>query len=77
MSMLNLNKENYFIVFVNGEPFNCSKYMSIKDLLLYLNFNLNNVIVEYNKKIINSNDFNYLFLQLNDSIEVITIVGGG
>jgi len=75
--MLDLKQENYFIVFVNGQTFNCLKFMSIKDLLLYLNYDLNTIIVEYNKVIMNSSEFEDLILKINDSIEVITIVGGG
>jgi len=75
--MLNLKKENYFTVFVNGEAFNCSQFMSIKDLLIYLNFNLKTVIIEYNESIINISTFDKIILKNHDTIEVITIVGGG
>nr|YP_009326623.1 conserved hypothetical plastid protein Ycf40 [Membranoptera platyphylla]AMJ16880.1 conserved hypothetical plastid protein Ycf40 [Membranoptera platyphylla] len=69
--------EKYITVFINGEPFNFNDVMSLKDLLLYLNFNLNVVIVEYNKEIIADSNYDNIFFKTNDSIEVITIVGGG
>nr|YP_010155948.1 thiamin biosynthesis protein S [Cumathamnion serrulatum]QQY85402.1 thiamin biosynthesis protein S [Cumathamnion serrulatum] len=69
--------EKYITVFINGEPFNINAVMSLKDLLLYLNFNLNVVIIEYNKEIVTSSNYNNIFLKKNDFIEVITIVGGG
>nr|QCI06449.1 Thiamin biosynthesis protein S [Dictyurus purpurascens] len=75
--MLSLKQEDYLTVFVNGQPFNCLNSMSIKDLLLYLNFDLNLIIVEYNHEIINSSCFDSFNLRMNDCIEVITIVGGG
>ena len=71
-----MNK-NYITVFINGEPFNCNKLMSLKDLLLYLNFNLRITIVEYNKEILPSDSYHNYSLKMNDSIEVITVVGGG
>nr|YP_009391328.1 thiamin biosynthesis protein S [Dipterocladia arabiensis]ARW59472.1 thiamin biosynthesis protein S [Dipterocladia arabiensis] len=69
--------DNYIIIFINGEPFNCHQSMSIKDLLLYLNFNLDVIVVEYNKEIIDLSLYDSYFLKMNDAIEVITIVGGG
>nr|QCI04549.1 Thiamin biosynthesis protein S [Apoglossum ruscifolium] len=69
--------EKYITIFINGEPFNCMISMSLKDLLLYLNFNLNNVVIEYNQEIILQSSYEKLFLSMNDSLEIITIVGGG
>lgn len=69
--------EHYITVFINGEPFNCNESMSLKDLLLYLNFNLDIIVVEYNKEIIDACSYDHCFFKMNDSIEVITIVGGG
>nr|YP_009396083.1 thiamin biosynthesis protein S [Dasya naccarioides]ARW65269.1 thiamin biosynthesis protein S [Dasya naccarioides] len=69
--------KRYITVFINGEPFNCNYLMSIKDLLLYLNFNLDIIIVEYNEEIISPYLYSNYVLNMNDNIEIITIVGGG
>ncbi len=69
--------QKYKIIFINGQAFNYNNGMSLQEILLYLNFNLSNIIVEHNKEVITSNDFNKLFLSNFDKIEVITIVGGG
>lgn len=69
--------QKYITVFVNGEPFNCKQTMCLQDLLLYLNFNLSAIVVEYNKEIISMSRFCNIFLRMNDLVEVITIVGGG
>nr|YP_009393409.1 thiamin biosynthesis protein S [Symphyocladiella dendroidea]ARW61971.1 thiamin biosynthesis protein S [Symphyocladiella dendroidea] len=69
--------KNYFTVFINGEPFNCDSSMSLSDILRYLDININNVIIEYNNDILNKIQFNSLSLKPKDSIEIITIVGGG
>nr|CRF40208.1 Thiamin biosynthesis protein S [Laurencia snackeyi] len=69
--------QNYLTIFINGDPFNCDSSMSLTDILLYLNIDLDNVVVEYKDQIIDKKRFNTLFLKSNDSIELITIVGGG
>lgn len=67
----------YNTVIVNGEPFNCYSSMSLYDLLIYLNFDIQRIVVEYNYKIIPSSQFNYVVVNHNDRLEIITIVGGG
>nr|YP_009392775.1 thiamin biosynthesis protein S [Bostrychia tenella]ARW61337.1 thiamin biosynthesis protein S [Bostrychia tenella] len=69
--------ENYLTVFINDEPFNCESSMSLKNILLYLDFDIQVVLVEYNKNILSSLEFDSVFLKNNDHLEVITIVGGG
>nr|YP_009293745.1 thiamine biosynthesis protein S [Rhodymenia pseudopalmata]AOM64427.1 thiamine biosynthesis protein S [Rhodymenia pseudopalmata] len=68
---------SYNIVFINGKAFNCSDSMSLKDLLIYLDFNINLIAVEYNYRVLNSDSFHEIFLDQHDRIEIITIVGGG
>lgn len=70
-------QEEYYTISINGEPFNCYKYMSLKDILLYLDINFQEVIVEYNSLILNSSQFEQIIVQANDQVEIITIVGGG
>nr|YP_010904361.1 Thiamine biosynthesis protein [Catenella fusiformis]WCH57612.1 Thiamine biosynthesis protein [Catenella fusiformis] len=67
----------YNTVTVNGEAFNCFNSMSLYDLILYLNFDLNTIIVEYNQEIIPNHKFDNLILKHQDKLEIITIVGGG
>lgn len=80
MSKFNSNVQNedeYYPVCINGEVFNCCSSMSLQDILIYLNFNVNLVIVEYNKKIVHQEEWSNICLSVNDSVEVITIAGGG
>nr|WCH56412.1 Thiamine biosynthesis protein [Hypnea sp.] len=67
----------YNTIFVNGEAFNCFIQMSLYDLLTYMNFDVNTVIVEYNQEIISCDNFNNIFFKNKDRLEIITIVGGG
>jgi len=69
--------QQYHTVFINGEPFNCNISMSLQDLLIYLDYRIENILIEYNKQVITSTSFNKLYLNHKDQIEIITIVGGG
>nr|ARW68802.1 thiamin biosynthesis protein S [Palisada sp.] len=69
--------QNYLTIFINGDPFHCDSSMSLTDILLYLNVNLDSVLVEYKSQILDKKRFDCLFFHPNDSIEIITIVGGG
>lgn len=68
---------SYNTIFLNGKPLNCSSDTSLLDLLLHCGFTIESIIVEYNKKILSSDNFSSVFLRSEDNIEVITIVGGG
>lgn len=69
--------QNYLTIFINGSPFNCDSSMSLYDILNYLDINIDLVIIEYNHSIVERQHFNSLYFRNNDSIEVISIVGGG
>lgn len=69
--------QNYLTIFINGNPFNCLSSMSLFDILNYLDIDINLVIIEYNYSILDKQNFNSLYFKNNDSIEVISIVGGG
>nr|ARW60291.1 thiamin biosynthesis protein S [Laurencieae sp.] len=69
--------QNYLTIFINGEPFHCESSMSLMNVLLYLSVNIDKVVVEYNHQIVDRKSLGFLFLQQHDSIEIITIVGGG
>ena len=69
--------KNYLTIFVNGDPFSCESSMSLSDLLIYFSVQINNVVVEYNNNIIDSSEFDKLYFNHNDSIELISVVGGG
>nr|YP_009732512.1 hypothetical protein [Gracilaria textorii]QHS71014.1 hypothetical protein [Gracilaria textorii] len=67
----------YNTIFINGQAFNCYIDMSLKELLHYLEFELNSIVIEYNNRIIHSTEFDKTFFESQDKIEIITIVGGG
>jgi len=68
---------NYILIYINGEPLNCLPNLSLEDLLIYLDFNLSSIVVEYNKSIIQATSFNRIIINQGDKVEVLTMVGGG
>ena len=68
---------NYILIYLNGQPFNCFSSMSLRDLLIYLGFDLNSVIVEHNRSIVSIDTLNKVFVEAGDKVEVLTMVGGG
>jgi sulfur carrier protein len=64
---INLNEQRYYI----------TNSVTLIDFLLYLNYNVSLIVLEYNKKIIPKAKWKTTFLNSNDQIETITIVGGG
>nr|YP_010337367.1 thiamine biosynthesis protein S [Pulvinaster venetus]UNJ16952.1 thiamine biosynthesis protein S [Pulvinaster venetus] len=71
------SKEEKILVKINGEIFACIANMSINELLQYLDFDINLIIVEYNSQIIPKNKLNATNVKHNDKLEIVTIVGGG
>ena len=67
----------YSTIVINGEPFNCLHSMSLYDVLIYLDFDIDRVIVEYNSRVIANGLFHKITMNNHDKLEVITIVGGG
>ena len=72
-----MSQKKYF--FFNGQKYSTKGNLKISDLLTYFNFSVSNstFILEYNKFIYPELAWNETFLQNNDKIELISIVGGG
>ena len=64
-------------VYINGEPFVCTTPIKLIDLIQYLDFNLDLIVIEYNKEILSSPNLSTVLLQHMDTVEIITVVGGG
>ncbi len=62
---------------VNGKKVEKGELNTVYDLLKSLNINSKRVVVEINKKIVNSCDYNEILLNHEDVIEIIAFVGGG
>ena len=65
------------IFFLNGQEYYIQQDITILELIIYFNYNLSLIVLEYNNLICNRKDWNSIFLSNNDKIEIVTIVGGG
>ena len=63
--------------FLNGEKYYTKSNITILELVTYLNYNTSLLVLEYNNLICNKKDWNTMIVNDNDTIEIVTIVGGG
>ena len=68
---------NQITFFFNGNEYYTKKSITLKDLLNYFDYNSLIFVVEYNQFICNKNQWDKIKIQNKDTIEIITIVGGG
>jgi len=62
---------------INGKYIKLEQSKTIRELLLELKINENRVVVELNREIIAKEDYSNINLKEDDTIEVISFVGGG
>ena len=70
-----MNQINPFSL--NGQKYLTTYNLTVSELIDYFGYNKSLLVVEYNQFICNKNDWNKIFIQENDKIEIVTIVGGG
>ena len=63
--------------FFNGNEYFTEKSITLNELLDYFNYQSSIFVVEYNNFICNKNNWKEIKIKKNDTIEIITIVGGG
>ncbi|MFM7169604.1 MAG: sulfur carrier protein ThiS [Cyanobium sp.] len=62
---------------VNGKPRDCPAGLELRDVLLHLGYQPDVVVVELNGKITSRSQWAGRRVVESDSLEVVTIVGGG
>ena len=64
---------------VNGEErlIQSNKSISLNETIRLLGYSSNTVVVEVNKRIINSTEWEDLYIKNGDKLEIVSIVGGG
>ncbi|WP_371370674.1 sulfur carrier protein ThiS [Sporomusa aerivorans] len=62
---------------VNGRELMVADSLTIYDLVAKQGYNPEIIVVEYNKKIVNRQEWQTILLQAEDCLEVVTFVGGG
>jgi sulfur carrier protein len=63
--------------FLNGEKYSIKKELTLLELINYFNYNTSVLVLEYNNLICNKKNWNKIYINNNDKIEIVTIVGGG
>lgn len=62
---------------VNGREMSFSEPMTIANLLYDLKISIEKVVVEVDGEIVSKDEFSSFILKENNSVEVISFVGGG
>ena len=62
---------------LNGQKYSIKQSISLFDLINYFNFNDSLLVLEYNNLICNKKNWKEIFIEDQDKIEIVTIVGGG
>ena len=70
-----MSKSKYF--FLNGHEYFIDSKLTILEMVNYFNYNTSLLVLEYNSLICNKKNWNKIYLDNNDKIEIVTIVGGG
>ena len=63
--------------FLNGQLYYVKETVTISDIINYFNFNDSLLVLEYNNLICDKKNWKETFIQNEDKIEIVTIVGGG
>ena len=63
--------------FVNGESYYATQNITLLELINYLNYTDSLLVLEFNNFICNKKKWNTIYIQDNDKVEIVTIVGGG
>jgi sulfur carrier protein len=63
--------------FLNGQLYYVEERITILDLIHYFNFNDSLLVLEYNNLICDKKHWKEIWIQKEDKIEIVTIVGGG
>ena len=63
--------------YVNDRKIFSDQSFSVSDLLVFLNLNIDLIVIEYNKIILPKILWKQTVIKNNDEVEFVTIVGGG
>ncbi len=68
---------NFKFFVLNGQKYFTEYNLNLSELIEYFNYNSSLLVLEYNNLICDKKNWNNIFIQNNDKIEIVTIVGGG
>ena len=62
---------------LNGQSYYTKKTINLFDLINYFNYKDSLLVLEHNNLICNKKNWKEIFINDQDKIEIVTIVGGG
>ena len=62
---------------INGSMYLFNSSFTILELMDYLGFNKNVIVIDYNGVIVQKSLWEKTYIQTNDSLEILSIAGGG
>ena len=65
------------ILAINGFKYIFNSSLTIFELMSYLGFNKNVIVIDYNGIILDKKLWGKTYLKKNDSLEILSIAGGG
>ena len=71
------SKSSNVLIKINGEDKLIPQNISILELLEIYKINKDRVVIELNKKILKKEEIKSTLLKGNESLEIVTFVGGG
>ena len=63
--------------YINDRKIFSDQSFSVNDLLVFLNLNIDLIVIEYNKIILPKSLWKHTIVKNDDEVEFVTIVGGG
>lgn len=63
--------------FLNGQEYLTTDNFTLFELINYFNYDSSLLVLEYNNFICPKDKWNKIFIENNDKLEIVTIVGGG
>ncbi len=65
------------IITINGKPEEVKMQLNLAELILSKGLPANNLVVEHNSRILPQHQWQNIALKENDTIEIVSFVGGG
>jgi sulfur carrier protein len=65
------------LFWLNGSKYSVDQSITLLQLIEYFNYDNSLLVLEYNNKICNKMNWKNIYIQENDKLEIVTIVGGG
>jgi len=72
-----ISNVNNKVVNINGSRYLFTSSFTILELLVYLGFNMNVIVIDYNGSILQKSLWEQMYLKNEDNLEILSIAGGG